>query len=263
MPNVTFQLDQKTSKLEPLIYGSDEYDDLRHKPCCQNIDYTSLDQISNPQFTYVGRFVNCLVIIKTSPSKRSLVTKTGRPATCCEFEVIDSSKEVVRLVMWLESLADLTYSLIPKQTLLFLSDVKVKMDTFTETISLEATSKTIITVNPDIKPAHTLYAFAQKLPEEILQPSIRRFANSNSSKISLGSITREVTIEEIIADCPESGILYAVLTSFDCTDAKRSISKRCTGCQKKVPGLCAKAECFGKDVVPFYDFTVSLTDHTG
>ena len=176
---------------------------------------------------------------------------------------MDNSKEVMRLVMWLESLADLTYSLAPKQTLLFLSDVRVKMDTFTETISLDATSRTIITVNPDIKPAHALYAFAQKLPDEILQPSIRRITNSNNSKISVGSITQELTIEEILSDCPESGILHAVLTTFDCTDKTRSVSKRCTGCQKKVPGLCAKPECFGKDVVPFYDFTVSLTDHTG
>ena len=234
-----------------------------HKPCSQDTNFTTLDQISNPQFSYVGRFVKCLVIVKTTPSKRDLVTKAGRPATFCEFEVIDSSKEVLRFVTWLESLVDLTYSLIPKQTILFLSDVKVKMDTFTETISLEANTRTIITVNPDIKPAHTLYAFAQKLPDDILQPSIRRITNSNNSKISLHTITREMTIEEILSECPESGVLHAVLTTFDCTDLKRSVSKRCTGCQKKVPGLCAKPECFGKDVVPFFDFTVSLTDHTG
>ena len=236
---------------------------MRHKPCCQDIDYTSLDKISNPQFSYVGRHINCLVIVKTSPSKRALVTKDGRPATCCEFEVIDSSNGVLRLVTWLESLADLTFSLVPKQTLLLLYGVKVKMDTFTETVSLEANKKTIVTVNPDIKAAHTLYAFAQKLPDDILEPSIRRLTNTNNYKISLGSITKEVTIEEILSDCPESGVLQAVLTTFDCTDMKRSVSKRCTGCHKKVPGLCAKPECFGKDVVPFYDFTVSLTDHTG
>lgn len=260
---IIFQVDQKSSKIETLTYGCEEFDSMRHKPPHKENNFITLDQITNPQTSHIGGFINCLVIIKTAPSKRTLITKSGRQATNCEFEVMDSSKEVVRLVMWLDSLADLTYSLTPKQTLLFLTDAKVKLDTFTESISLEATTKTIITVNPDIKPAHDLYAFAQKLPNEILQPSIRRISTNNNNKASLDSITNEVTIEEIVHSCPESGVVNAVLTTFDCSDTKRSISMRCTGCQKKVPGLCAKPDCFGKDVVPFFDFTVSLTDHTG
>lgn len=81
--------------------------------------------------------------------------------------------------------------------------------------------------------------------------------------MAVSDIKREVTVEEIELEAPENGILNAVLTYFECTDLKRSVSQRCTGCHKKVPGLCSKTECFGKDIVPFYDFTVALTDHTG
>lgn len=223
----------------------------------------ALDKLVSAQSSYVGRFVNCLVIIKTAPNKRTIVTKADRTVTCCELEVLDNSKEVLRLVMWLESLADLVFGLIPKQTILFLTDVKVKIDSFTETLSLEATTKTIMTVNPDIPSAHALWGFAQKLPDDIIQPSIKRVSKSNASKVPLSSITKELSVEEIVESEPESGIVNAVLTSFDCSDLRRSVSKRCMGCNKKVPGLCSKAECFGKDVVPFYDFVVSLTDHTG
>lgn len=263
--NVTFKIsvDQKSSKIEPLTYGIETFLTFQQKPVSDGGDFVALDKLVSAQSSYVGRFVNCLVIIKTAPNKRTIVTKADRTVTCCELEVLDNSKEVLRLVMWLESLADLVFGLIPKQTILFLTDVKVKIDSFTETLSLEATTKTIMTVNPDIPSAHALWGFAQKLPDDIIQPSIKRVSKSNASKVPLSSITKELSVEEIVESEPESGIVNAVLTSFDCSDLRRSVSKRCMGCNKKVPGLCSKAECFGKDVVPFYDFVVSLTDHTG
>ena len=254
-------MDQKSSKIEP--FTSEQFKSIQQTPFSSEGDFVSLDKLLSVQTSYVGRFVNCLVIVKTAPTRRTITTKADRIVTCCEFEVMDNSKEVLRLVMWLESLADLTYGLIPKHTIVFLTDVKVKLDNFNETIFLEANTKTIVTVNPDIPSAHALWGFAQKLPDDILQPSIKRISKSSSSKVPLSSITKELTIEEIVESAPESGILNAVLTSFDCTDLKRSVSKRCTGCNKKVPGLCSKAECFGKEVVPFYDFNVSFTDHTG
>lgn len=224
------------------------------------VDFVYLDQINRSKTTYLGKVVNCLVLVKTTPIKKNIVTKTGRNAVNCEFELIDISKEVVRFVTWLESLADLTYSLTPKQSILFLRDVRVKEDSFTENITLEANSKSIVTVNPNIKGAHELYSFAQKLPDDILTPSIKRIT-SGASKLPLNCITTHVTIEEIMTELPENGVLNAVLTSFNCTD--KGISKKCTGCQKKVHGLCGKAECFGKEIQSYYDFTVSLMDHTG
>ena len=161
-------------KVEPLAFGGEEFQGLQHSPVSKEGDFVPIDQIINLQSSYVDQFVNCLAVIKTAPNKRTISTKAGRTVTFCEFELVDNSNKFIGLVMWLESLAELTYSLMPKQTILFLTNVKVKRNSYCETVGLEATTKTIVTVNPDVKSAHILYAFAQKLPDSILQPSIQR-----------------------------------------------------------------------------------------
>lgn len=246
------QVDQKSSQIN--AYDKvEQFTEILHRPVKGEGDYISLLNINNLHTMYDGKSVNVLAVVKTVPAIREVKDKQ-----CCNLELIDNTMQSMRLTVWTQSIIDLSLNWLPKMNVLFLADVKVKYNTFINAASLTCFSKTVVTVNPDTKAAHALFNFAQTLTEEAL--TAQTASSCTTPRKPIGEIKNSVTVEELQDEQMSSGVLCAILTTlpFD-----KGVSSKCCGCNKKVYGLCPKTECFGRDINPFYDFTVTFSDHTG
>ncbi|CAH1795283.1 unnamed protein product [Owenia fusiformis] len=146
------------------LYGDwdlSEYNTLLHIPIKPHNDfYTLLDVVTNGQ-NLNGELINLLVAIKSIGAVKEIVTKSGRHTKRCEIKLFDDTNTTLALVLWDEENINLTVQWTPKDTVLFIADVRVNYDDFRKGMLASANSKTIFTINPDTQEAHSLYQFAQ------------------------------------------------------------------------------------------------------
>ncbi|XP_034562990.1 meiosis-specific with OB domain-containing protein isoform X3 [Notolabrus celidotus] len=213
---------------------------LIHLPVKDPGDFYSLgDIVANGQ-SLDGTVINILAAVKSIGELKQFTTSDGRRGQRLEVKLFDDSVSSFPLVCWDREAIQLVQTLIPKETVLFVTDAKISFDSFRNGMTATVNSKTIITVNPvdsitDVYTVSQLKQKAQETPEAFF------------------------------------GITYSFISKLDLdSSVSKVIKTRCSRCKFQVTEdtqSCTNQLCPGRDQVfsasTGFDLLVDFTDHTG
>uniref|UniRef100_A0A8C6U215 Methionine sulfoxide reductase B1b n=1 Tax=Neogobius melanostomus TaxID=47308 RepID=A0A8C6U215_9GOBI len=171
---------------------------------------------------------------------------------------------------WDRETIQLVLNLMPKETVLFIADVRINFDTFRNGMTATVNSKTIITVNPDTREASLLFNYVKEAAETgVLE-------EEEKPEDMPGSITDVYTVNQLkqkALDVPELffGVIYSFISKFDVdSSVSKVIRTRCTKCKYQVSDdlqSCTNDLCPGRgqglSAATGFDLFVDLSDHTG
>ncbi|XP_070580166.1 meiosis-specific with OB domain-containing protein-like isoform X2 [Ptychodera flava] len=251
---------------------------IQHVPVKDNNDYYTLgDILANGQSLH-GEHITLLTLVREIGTPRDLVTKTGRKTKRCEVKLMDETCPSFTLMFWDEENIDFALTWSPRDTVIFASDVRASYDDYRRTMIATVDSKTIFTVNPDTREAHSLYTYGQSFN---FDDDGMVSGNSLGQDPDLENITDVYTVQQLKSKsavksefnpAPEYGILYAFISSFDIdSDIHNVVSVRCTQCKFRVDrttGVCQNGECTASmtgsgETQMMFDVQVNLSDQTG
>uniref|UniRef100_A0A663F6H1 Meiosis specific with OB-fold n=1 Tax=Aquila chrysaetos chrysaetos TaxID=223781 RepID=A0A663F6H1_AQUCH len=215
---------------------------LLHLPVKDPQDYYSLgDIIANGQ-SLDGRILNVLAAVMSVGEPKYFMTSDKRKGQRCEVKLYDETEMSFPIVCWDNESIQLAQSWIPRETVIFASDVRINFDKFRNCMTATVISKTIITTNP-VETVVDIYTVEQ-LKEKALQ---------SDGKLE-----------------PVYGIIYGYISTLDIDDnASKVIRNRCSICRFIVNEMsntctfCSDVSSYSKSTFSSFDILVDLTDHTG
>ncbi|KAM7091714.1 meiosis-specific with OB domain-containing protein [Ciconia maguari] len=215
---------------------------LLHLPVKDPQDYYSLgDIIANGQ-SLDGRILNVLAAVMSVGEPKYFMTSDKRKGQRCEVKLYDETEMSFPIVCWDNESIQLAQSWIPRETVIFASDVRINFDKFRNCMTATVISKTIITTNP-VETIVDVYTVEQ-MKEKALQ---------SDGKLE-----------------PVYGIIYGYISTLDIDDnASKVIRNRCSICRFLVNEMsntctfCSDISSDSKSTFASFDILVDLTDHTG
>ncbi|XP_059753339.1 meiosis-specific with OB domain-containing protein isoform X4 [Balaenoptera ricei] len=170
----------------------------------------------------------------------------------------------------------LAQSWVPRETVIFASDVRISFDKFRNCMTATVISKTIITTNPDTPEANILLNFIRENKEtNPLDDEIDSYLKESTN---LNTIVDVYTVEQLKVKAlknegkadPIYGILYAYISTLNIDDeTTKVVRNRCSGCgyivneASSTCTTCNKDSSEFKSVFRSFHMLIDLTDHTG
>uniref|UniRef100_A0A673WNP7 Meiosis specific with OB-fold n=1 Tax=Salmo trutta TaxID=8032 RepID=A0A673WNP7_SALTR len=237
---------------------------LLHLPVKDSRDFYSLgDIVANGQ-SLDRTVINILAAVRSIAEPKFFTTADGRKGQRLEVKLFDDSVTSFPLVCWDREAIQLVQTLIPRETVLFISDARIGFDSFRNCMTATVNSKTIITVNPgkDI----TLFGLITSVYNTVSFYALRH----------MDSISDVYTVSQLKLKAQENpevfcGITYSFISKLDLdTSVSKVIRSRCSKCRYQVNEeiqSCSNTSCPGGDqpltVTTGFDLLVDVTDHTG
>ncbi|KAJ3583783.1 hypothetical protein NHX12_015605 [Muraenolepis orangiensis] len=242
---------------------------LLHLPGKDPRDFYSLGDIVINGQGLDGRVLNILAAVRSIAELKLFTTSDGRKGQRLEVKLFDDSVTSFSLVCWDREAIQLMQTLVPKETVLFIADVKI--DSFRNCMAATVISKTIVTVNPDTKEASQLYSYAKEMSSSgALEDDDR------PEDTPVDSITDVYTVSHLKLKAQESpevffGITYSFISKLDVDSSiSKVIKAKCAKCKYQVNEelqSCTNPSCPGRDqplsVTTGFDLLVDITDHSG
>ncbi|GAB1608534.1 meiosis-specific with OB domain-containing protein-like, partial [Argonauta hians] len=191
-------------------FDRDQYLYYGHLPTKMYRDYYTLEDININGQALHGEHVNLLVTVKKINEVKNIKTKTGKQLQQCEVKLFDETCSAFTLNLWDDQLIENAMTWIPGQTVLFINDVKTMFDEYKNYMTATATSKTVITINPEVEEAQHLYIYAENYRE------IEEFEDDGNDNPDPSSITDVYTVQEIndLLKAPSGKDVYGYCYSF-------------------------------------------------
>ncbi|XP_069725945.1 meiosis-specific with OB domain-containing protein isoform X2 [Phaenicophaeus curvirostris] len=204
------------------------------------------------------------------------MTSDKRKGQRCEVKLYDETEMSFPIVCWDNESIQLAQSWIPRETVIFASDVRINFDKFRNCMTATVISKTIITTNPETAEANVLFSFIK----ESAQSGALQDKMDNQSKecINLETIVDVYTVKQVKEKAlqtdgkldPVYGIIYGYISTLDIDDnASKVIRNRCSICHFVVNEMsntctfCSDISPDSKSTYASFDILIDLTDHTG
>ncbi|KFV08140.1 Meiosis-specific with OB domain-containing protein, partial [Tauraco erythrolophus] len=249
---------------------------LLHLPVKDPQDYYSLgDIIANGQ-SLDGRVLNMLAAVMSVGEPKYFMTSDKRKGQRCEVKLFDETEMSFPLVCWDNESIQLAQSWIPRETVIFASDVRINFDKFRNCMTATVISKTIITTNPETAEANVLLSFIKESAQSgALQDKMEE---QSKESINLETIVDVYTVEKLKEKAfqsdrkldPAYGIIYGYISTLDIDDnTSKVIRNRCSICYLVVNEtsntctFCRDISSDSKSTFASFDTLVDLTDHTG
>ncbi|XP_054098396.1 meiosis-specific with OB domain-containing protein isoform X4 [Callithrix jacchus] len=245
---------------------------LIHLPVKESRDYYSLGDIVANGHNLNGRIINVLAAVKSllrrlrresrlnlggggcreprlhhcTPSwvgePKYFTTSDRRKGQRCEVRLYDETESSFSMTCWDSESILLAQCWMPRETVIFASDVRISFDKFRNCMTATVISKTIITTNP-VSTIVDVYTVEQ----------LKVKALKNEGK----------------AD-PFYGILYAYISALNIDDeTTKVVRNRCSSCgyivneASNMCTTCNKNSLDFKSVFVSFEMLIDLTDHTG
>ncbi|XP_067563160.1 meiosis-specific with OB domain-containing protein isoform X3 [Globicephala melas] len=180
------------------------------------------------------------------------------------------------MICWDNESILLAQSWVPRETVIFASDVRISFDKFRNSMTATVISKTIITTNPDTPEANILLNFIRENKEtNLLDDEIDSYLKESTN---LNTIVDVYTVEQLKVKAlknegkadPIYGILYAYISTLNIDDeTTKVVRNRCSGCgyivneASSTCTTCNKDSSEFKSVFRSFHMLIDLTDHTG
>ncbi|KAM6951565.1 meiosis-specific with OB domain-containing protein [Aplochiton taeniatus] len=244
---------------------------LLHVPGKDPRDFYSLgDIVANGQ-SLDGSVINVLAAVRSMAEPKCFTTSDGRQGQRLEVKLFDESVTSFSLVCWDREAIQLVQTLAPKETVLFLADVKIGFDSFRNCMAATVNSRTIITVNPDTQEASLLFNYVKEASE-----SGTLDQDDHQGDMPLESIMDVYTVSQLKMKAQESpdtfcGITFSLISKLDLDSSlSKVIRSRCSKCKyqvKEEQQVCSNPSCpaggAALTVTTGFDLLVDVTDHTG
>ncbi|XP_024615425.1 meiosis-specific with OB domain-containing protein isoform X4 [Neophocaena asiaeorientalis asiaeorientalis] len=215
---------------------------LIYLPVKESCDYYSLGDIVANGHSLDGRIINVLAAVRSVGEPKYFTTSDQRKGQRCEVKLYDETEPSFAMICWDNESILLAQSWVPRETVIFASDVRISFDKFRNCMTATVISKTIITTNP-VNTIVDVYTVEQ----------LKVKALKNEGK----------------AD-PIYGILYAYISTLNIDDeTTKVVRNRCSGCgyivneASSTCTTCNKDSSEFKSVFRSFHMLIDLTDHTG
>ncbi|XP_029804306.1 meiosis-specific with OB domain-containing protein isoform X2 [Suricata suricatta] len=254
------------SKLRALIY----------LPIKESRDYYSLgDIVANGQ-SLDGRIINVLAAVRSVGEPKCFTTSDRRRGQRCEVKLYDETESSFTMICWDNESILVAQSWIPRETVIFASDVRISFDKFRNSMTAMVISKTIITTNPDTPEGNILLNFIRENKET--NPLDGEIDSYLKESINLNAIVDVYTVEQLKVKAlknegkadPFCGILYAHISTLNIDGAATAaVRHRCSGCgyvMKEASSTCttcSRDSWEPKSVLLSFHLLIDVTDHTG
>ncbi|XP_058142639.1 meiosis-specific with OB domain-containing protein [Dasypus novemcinctus] len=249
---------------------------LIHLPVKESRDYYSLgDIVANGQ-NLDGKIVNVLAAVRSVGEPKYFTTADRRRGQRCEVKLYDDTESSFAMLCWDNESILLAQSWMPRETVIFASDVRISFDKFRNCMTATVISKTIITTNPVTQEANILLSFIRENAEAIaVGDEIDSYLKES---VNLTTIVDVYTVEQLKEKAlknegkmdPFYGILYAYISTLNIDDETAKVARnRCSGCGYLVNETsntcttCNKVSLELKPAALSFDLLIDLTDHTG
>uniref|UniRef100_A0A8C5P3G3 Meiosis-specific with OB domain-containing protein n=1 Tax=Jaculus jaculus TaxID=51337 RepID=A0A8C5P3G3_JACJA len=261
------------------VYSSYEVDtkllSLIHLPVKESRDYYSLTDIIANGHSLDGRTINVLAAVKSVAEPKYFTTSDRRKGQRCEVKLFDETEPYFVMTCWDNESILLAQSWVPRETVIFASDVRISFNKFQNCMTATVISKTIITTNPDTPEANILLNFIRENKEtNVLADELDSYLKES---INLNTIVDVYTVEQLKTNVktegnadPFYGILYAYISTLNIDDeTTKVVRNRCSSCGYLVNEasntctICNNDSSGLKSVFLSFDMLIDLTDHTG
>ncbi|KAM5198367.1 meiosis-specific with OB domain-containing protein isoform 1-T5 [Hipposideros larvatus] len=249
---------------------------LIHLPVKESRDYYSLGDIVANGPSLNGRIINVLAAVRSVGEPKFFTTSDRRKGQRCEVKLYDEMESSFAMICWDNESVLLAQSWMPRETVIFASDVRISFDKFRNCMTATVISKTIITTNPDTPEGNILLNFIRENKET--NPPDNEVDSHLKESINLDTIVDVYTVEQLKIKAlknagkadPFYGIIYAYISTLNIDDeTKKVVRNRCSGCgyivneASIICTTCNKDSSEFKSVFLSFDMLIDLTDHTG
>ncbi|XP_060795697.1 meiosis-specific with OB domain-containing protein isoform X2 [Neoarius graeffei] len=246
---------------------------LFHIPVKDSGDFYSLGDITANGQSLDGNFINILAAVRSIGEPKYFTTSNGRKGQKLEIKLFDETLTSFPFICWDRETIQFAQTLPPRETVLFIVDARISFDTFRNCMVATATSKTIITMNPDTLEANQLFSYAKELSEseQLDEPDIEVNVN-----VPLDSISDVLTVSQVKARAQKRsdafyGVIYGFITTLGLDSCiTKVIRSRCDRCKFRVCEeieVCTNTACPKQgeagEVTAAFDLLVDISDHTG
>ncbi|XP_076434173.1 meiosis-specific with OB domain-containing protein isoform X6 [Peromyscus maniculatus bairdii] len=248
---------------------------LIHLPVKESRDYYSLADIVANGHSLDGRIINVLAAVRSVGEPKYFTTSDRRKGQRCEVKLFDETEPSFTMTCWDNESILLAQSWMPRETVIFASDVRINFNKFQNCMAATVISKTIITTNPDTPEANILLNYVRENKETDVADEIDSYLRES---INLNTIVDVYTVEQLKVKAlrnegkadPFYGILYAYISTLNIDDeTTKVVRNRCSGCGyivNEASNTCTICEKDSSKLQSFFlgfDVLVDLTDHTG
>ncbi|XP_037056692.1 meiosis-specific with OB domain-containing protein isoform X2 [Peromyscus leucopus] len=248
---------------------------LIHLPVKESRDYYSLADIVANGHSLDGRIINVLAAVRSVGEPKYFTTSDRRKGQRCEVKLFDETEPSFTMTCWDNESILLAQSWMPRETVIFASDVRINFNKFQNCMAATVISKTIITTNPDTPEANILLNYVRENKETDVADEIDSYLRES---INLNTIVDVYTVEQLKVKAlrnegkadPFYGILYAYISTLNIDDeTTKVVRNRCSGCgyivneASNTCTICDKDSSRPQSFFLGFDVLVDLTDHTG
>nr|XP_033818427.1 meiosis-specific with OB domain-containing protein isoform X2 [Geotrypetes seraphini] len=247
---------------------------LLHLPTKESHDYYSLSDIVENGQSLDGKVINVLAAVRLVGEPKCFTTSDRRKGQRCEVKLFDESVSSFTMICWDNESIQLAESWVPRETVIFASDVRINYDNFRNSMVATVISKTIITANPDTQEANILSCCVREYGETGV------LDEESDEQARVQSIVDVYTVRQLKVKASQLedktsavfGIVYAYLSTLNVdADIGKIVRNRCSRCRRLINESNTCTYCFcndmssdsNKSVITSFDLQVDLTDHTG
>ncbi|CAL1680829.1 unnamed protein product [Lasius platythorax] len=256
----------------------EQYKNLLMRPVKSVTPAKNLKDILDNIEALCDHLFDLLVVVTFIGDSRNIMTRNGRALTCRSFEVADGSMDnTVSLILWDKDWVERSAFWQPKQTILFLVDVRIAYDEYKKKMALSISRRTLITECPNIPEAASIISAVQHYdPDSICNDSFI-IPNPNT-------ITTVMTIQQITeklqkkANTKSERLQFATIVKASVTEMnldgslKDVISVKCALCKNIVSDVkdsCMNLNCPSGNGIQTpqntqkFNIKINLKDDTG
>ncbi|XP_027469948.2 meiosis-specific with OB domain-containing protein isoform X2 [Zalophus californianus] len=240
---------------------------LIYLPVKESRDFYSLGDIVANGCSLDGRIINVLAAVRSVGEPKYFTTSDRRKGQRCEVKLYDETESSFAMICWDNESILVAQSWVPRDTVIFASDVRISFDKFRNCMTATVISKTIITTNPDTPEANILLNFIRENKET--NPLDDEIDSYLKESINFEQLKVKASKNEGKAD-PFYGILYAFISTLNIDDDSTTVVRhRCSGCGYVVKEASSTCTACNKDSFEFksvflsFHLLIDLTDHTG
>ncbi|XP_044089163.1 meiosis-specific with OB domain-containing protein isoform X2 [Neovison vison] len=249
---------------------------LIYLPVKESHDFYSLGDIVANGCSLDGRIINVLAAVRSVGEPKHFTTSDRRKGQRCEVKLYDETESSFAMICWDNESILVAQSWVPRDTVIFASDVRISFDKFRNCMTATVISKTIITTNPDTPEANILLNFIRENKEK--NPLDAEMDSYLRESINLNTIVDVYTVEQLKVKAsknegkadPFYGILYAYISTLNIDDdATTAVRHQCSGCGYVVNEASSTCTACNKNSLEFrsvflsFHLLIDLTDHTG
>ncbi|XP_027469951.2 meiosis-specific with OB domain-containing protein isoform X5 [Zalophus californianus] len=192
---------------------------LIYLPVKESRDFYSLGDIVANGCSLDGRIINVLAAVRSVGEPKYFTTSDRRKGQRCEVKLYDETESSFAMICWDNESILVAQSWVPRDTVIFASDVRISFDKFRNCMTATVISKTIITTNPDTPEANILLNFIRENKEtnpldDEIDSYLKESINCTLHACSLtGSVAEETLGCTGSADCifTQTGCLWISL----------------------------------------------------